>query len=105
MEICSISHEELKQKWKLLIENDPETYNRDFLRGRYQNRRLQEFLDYQQELSLETGEPFDPVESIQKFQEELKRFPDGDLSEADEIKLEFIREPGHEKWENVINGD
>lgn len=102
MEVNAINHDQLKERWKLLINEDPETYNQDFLRGRYQNQRLQEFMDYERELSLEAGEPFNPVESVMRFNDELHDFPEGQLSEADEVKLKFTHEPGHERWRKVM---
>ena len=48
----------------------------------------------------QAGEEFNPIEAIMKFNEELHEYPEGNLSEADKTKIDFINE--HPKWKKIV---
>jgi hypothetical protein len=103
MILNAISSQELQQRWKNMIQIDPNTYNEDFLKNQFQKKRLQEFLNREKTVLQKQNRPFDPVETIQRFQSELKKFPDfpDPISEADHAKVEFIQQ--HPHWMKILS--
>ena len=63
---------------------------------------MQKFIDLQKKIAEEQNEKFDPLKAITMFHEDLHSCPEGKLSVADEVKINFAHQPGHEAFLEIL---